>query len=490
MSVGLTRGRPHDKPAKPRRGARPAATGNDNFHQSMRGFLDLVRRQYPDELVTVTQPVEPKFDIASMVFELQAKGRFPVLFFEQMRGSDRPVVTNLAANRKLLAATLGITPEQLPTAYRERCQNYRDVELAADAPWQDVVLEGNDVDLTKLPIPIQFPVDCAPYITAGQICARDPETGVDTTGFHRLMLKGRNRLGVSLHSRRRMYEFHRRAEARGQPLPAVVTIGIHPIHYMGSMAYHYPPGVRKYEIIGALFGESYRVARCGTADLEVPWGAEIVIEGEILNDVREPEGPFSEFTGYASYRSTQNVFVAHRVQMRRDAIFHSVASGTSNDHILVSCISREAEILNSLRRNQPNVIAVHVPTVTCGALMAIVKMKKTAEGQPQQAMMAAFGTETYCKCVVVVDEDVDIFNLSDVMWAVITRTRADKDIALIPRAMGAILDPASDPKDNTLTKVGIDATKPGGQDFAERLTISEEQRSRARQIMEAAGVRL
>ena len=105
-------------------------------------------------------------------------------------------------------------------------------------------------------------------------------------------------------------------------------------------------------------------------------------------------------------------------------------------------------------------------------------------------MMAAFGTETYCKCVVVVDEDVDIFNLSDVMWAVITRTRADKDIALIPRAMGAILDPASDPKDNTLTKVGIDATKPGGQDFAERLTISEEQRSRARQIMEAAGVRL
>src|SRR5690606_36031651 len=122
-------------------------------------------------------------------------------------------------------------------------------------------------------------------------------------------------------SRRRMYEFHRRAEARGEALPAAITIGIHPVHYMGSMAYHYPPQVRKYEIIGALFGEPYRVARCGTADLEVPAGAEIVIEGEILAGNREPEGPFGEFTGYASYRSTENVFVAKRIQMRRDAIF-------------------------------------------------------------------------------------------------------------------------------------------------------------------------
>jgi len=295
---------------------------------------------------------------------------------------------------------------------------------------------------------------------------------------------------VSLHSRRRMYEFHRRAEARGEPLTAVVTLGVHPIHYMGSMAFHYPPNVRKYEIIGALFGEPYRVAPCGPAELDVPEGAEIVIAGKILNDVREPEGPFSEFTGYASYRSTENVFVAERLYMRRDAIFHSIASGTASDHILISCVAREAEILNSLRRNLPNVIAVHVPTVTCGALMAIVQMKKTAEGQPQQAIMAAFGTETYCKIVVVVDEDVDIFNLADVMWAVATRTRADRDLVFIHRAMGAILDPTSDPVDNTVTKIGVDATKPDGADFAERLTIADDQRARVRNILSVAGLRI
>ena len=458
--------------------------------QSLRGFLDLVERDFPDQIVRISEPVRRELDITSTVFEFERAGRSPVVVFDNVEGFDMKVVTNVAGNRRLLAAALGVAPAELPTAYRERCQNYTPVEVVDDAPWREVVLEGDDLDLTRLPIPLHFAVDAAPYITAGQISARDPETGVDTTGFHRLMLKGRNRLGLSLHSRRRMFEFHRRAEELGENLPAVIAIGVHPVHYMGSMAYHYPPDVRKYEVIGALFGEPYRVARCGDADIEVPEGAEIVIEGEILNQTREPEGPFGEFTGYASYRSTENVFVAKRIHMRADAMFHSIASGMAADHILVSSISREAEILNTLRRNLPNVVAVHVPTATVGALMAIVSMKKTAEGQPRQAIMAALGTEFYVKCVVVVDEDVDAYDLSDVMWAVITRTRADRDFVFIPGAMGAILDPTSDPEDHTLTKLGIDATKPTGRDFAERLSIPDAQRERVRAILGRAGVKL
>lgn len=458
--------------------------------QSLRGFLNMVETDFPNDFVRVKTPVRRELDITSSVFEFERNGKSPVLMFENVEGFDQPVVTNTTGNRRLLAAAVGVSPDELPLAYRERCQNYMPVEKVADAPWQDIVLEGDDIDLTKLPIPLHFHVDAAPYITAGQITARDPESGIDTVGFHRLMLKGKNRLGLSLHSRRRMYEYHRRAEARGEALPVAVTLGIHPIHYMGSMAYHYPPHVSKYEIIGALFGESYKVATCGTNELSVPAGAEIVIEGEILADTREPEGPFGEFTGYASHRSTENVFVAKRVQMRSDAIFHSVASGTAGDHILVSSISREAEILNALRRNLPNVRAVHVPLCTVGALMAIVQMKKTAEGQPKQAIMAALGTEFYVKSVIVVDEDVDIFNLSDVMWAVITRTRADQDVTFIHGAMGAILDPTSDPVNHTVTKVGIDATKPAGRDFAERLTITDEQRARVQEIIKSAGIEL
>ncbi len=458
--------------------------------QGLRGFLEFIERDFPDQLLRINEPVKTEYEMTAIVFELERAGRSPVVVFENVVGHDMPVVTNIAGNRDLLAAVLGVDSADLPTAFRDRCQDYLPVERVDTAPWQDIVIEGDDIDLSALPIPMQFDVDKAPYITAGQITARDPETGVDTTGFHRLMVSGKNRLGVSLHSRRRMYEFHRRAEARGEPLPAAITLGIHPLHYMGSMAYHYPPNVRKFEIIGGLFGEPYKVAECGVPGLEIPAGAEIVIEGEILADTHEPEGPFGEFTGYASYRSTQNVFVAKRIQMRRDAMFHSVVSGMSLDHILVSCITREGEILNALRRNLPNVRAVHVPHITCGGLMAIVSMKKTAPGEPQQAIMAALGTEFYTKIVIVVDEDVNIFELSDVMWAVATRVRADEDLIFIPGAKGAILDPTSDPDTFTLTKVGVDATKPDGRDFAERLVITEAQRTRGREILKAAGIAL
>ena len=458
--------------------------------QSLRGFLAMVERDHPGEIVRITAPVRTHLDMTSLVFELEHAGRSPVVVYENVEGHSMKVVTNIAGSRKLLAACLGVPVGDLPSAFRERVQKYIPCETVKEAPWQEVVIEGDQVDLSKLPIPTHFSVDAAPYVTAGQLTARDPLTGVDTTGFHRFMLTGKNRLGVSLHSRRRMYEFHKRAEEKGQSLPAAITLGIHPLHYMGSMVFAYPPHVRKFEIIGGLFGEPYRLAKTGVQDLEVPAGAEIVIEGEILANVHEPEGPFSEFTGYASYRSTQNVFVARRVRQRRDAMYHSVASGMSQDHILVSCVTREGEILNTLRRNLPNVIAVHVPHRTCGAFLAIIKMKKSSQGEPQQAIMAALGTEFYTKYIIVVDEDVDIFDMNDVMWAVATRVKAEKDIVFIPGSKGAILDPTSDPETFTVTKMGIDATKPLGKDFAERLTISEEQRERVRGILAASGIRL
>jgi UbiD family decarboxylase len=477
----------------------PSAASNvDN--QSLRSFLSMVETEHPDELLRIRQPVDTRFDMTAVVYELERVGKSPVIIFENphppanglfansMSANGMPVVTNVAGNRKLLAACLGVGVDNLPSAFRERSQKYIPCELVQEAAWNDVLIEGDDLDLTKLPIPLQFSVDGGPHITAGQLSARDPVTGVDTTGFHRFMLKGKNRLGVSLHSRRRMYEFQRRAEERGTSLPAAITIGTHPLHYMGSMVYAYPPHVRKLEIIGGLFGEPYRVARCSVGELEVPAGAEIVIEGEILAETREPEGPFGEFTGYASYRSTQHVFVAHRIRMRRDAMFQSVTSGMSKDHILVSCITREGEILNTLRRNLPNVRAVHVPHTSCGAFTAYISMKKIADGEPQTAIMAALGTEFYTKHVIVVDDDVDIFDTNDVMWAVATRVRPDKDIFFIPGAKAAILDPTSDPENFTVTKMGIDATRPAGRDFAERLVIPDDQRARARTMLAAAGV--
>ena len=455
-------------------------------NQSLRGFVEQTEKIDPANVLRIREPVSQQLEMTATVFELDRLNKSPVVIFEKVAGFDMPVVTNVAGNRELLARCLDSSVANLPTAFRERCQKYIPSEIVAKPAWDEVVLEGDEVDLTRLPIPFQFTVDAAPYITAGQITARDPETGVDTTGFHRLMLKGKNRLGVSLHSRRRMYEYHRRAEARGHSLPAAIVIGTHPLHYMGSMVYAYPPNVRKFDIIGGLFGEPYRLARCGVENLEVPASAEIIIEGEILAGVHEPEGPFGEFTGYASFRSTQNVFVAKRIRMHRDAWYHSVISGMSRDHILISCITREGEILNALKRNLPNVRAVHVPHKTCGAFLAIVSMKKVAEGEPRMAMLTTLGTELYTKQVIVVDEDVDIYDMEDVMWAVATRVKAEKDVLMVPGVKAAIIDPSSDPATFTVTKMGIDATAPINEEFAQRLIISPEQRSRARDILAGA----
>src|SRR5262249_6697264 len=176
-------------------GAERANVGNAEYYgaimpasnvdkQSLRGFLRMVEQDFPDEILRIREPVGLRQETTALVFELERAGRQPVVVFDNVAGGTMPLGTNVAANRRLLAACLGVTSDELPTAFRERCQRYIPCELVKEAAWNEVVIEGDDVDLTKLPIPLQFKVDAAPYITGGQLSARDPVTGVDTTGFH------------------------------------------------------------------------------------------------------------------------------------------------------------------------------------------------------------------------------------------------------------------------------------------------------------------
>ena len=261
------------------------------------------------------------------------------------------------------------------------------------------------------------------------LVARDPDTGVETEGYHRFQVKGRNRMGVSLHSRRRMFEYQRRAEAKGQALPCAVVLGLHPLVSMGSLAYP-PADVGKFEVVGGLFGEPLQVAPCSTIDLHVPAAAEIVIEGEILPGEREPEGPFGEFTGYFSRRSTEHVFVARAIAMRERPWFQSIGSGRAGDHITTLGLVREAEILNALGRVIPNVKAVHVPLSGASSFTAFVSIKQTRPGEAKHVIPIVLGVDHYLKLVVVVDDDVDVFDESDVLWAVATRMQADRDLVV------------------------------------------------------------
>ena len=213
----------------------------------------------------------------------------------------------MVASRRALAFALGVPEGALAAEYGRRIKEHRKPTVVGDPAFRHRIVKGDDVDLTALPIPFYFPGDAGRYLTAGMLVARDPETGVETEGYHRFQIKGRNRMGVSLHSRRRMFEYQRRAEAKGQALPCAVVLGLHPLVSMGSLAYP-PPDVGKFEVVGGLFGEPLQVAACATVDLHVPAHAEIVIEGEILPESASPKAPSasSRATSRAGARSTSS----------------------------------------------------------------------------------------------------------------------------------------------------------------------------------------
>jgi UbiD family decarboxylase len=450
--------------------------------QDLRSFVDAYARAHPDQVIRVTEPVSIEEDVMALVLEYERRRRFPILVFERVAGYDIPIVCNVVASRRALAFALGVDERALAAEYARRIKDYVKPVVVPKAPFGHRVLTGGALDLAKLPMPLYFPGDAGRYLTAGMLVARDPDTGVETEGYHRFQLKGPDRMGVSLHSRRRMFEYQRRAEAKGRALPCAIVLGLHPLVSMGSLAYP-PPDVGKFEVVGGLLGEPLEVAPCSTIDLRVPAAAEIIIEGEIPPTVREPEGPFGEFTGYFSRRSTEHVFVAKAIAMREKPWFQSIGSGRAGDHITTLGLIREAEITNALARVIPNVRGVHVPLSGTSSFTAYVSIAQSRPGEAKHVIPIVLGVDHYLKLVVVVDDDIDVFDESEVLWAIATRMQADRDLVVISGSLGAMLDPSADERGVT-AKLGIDATRPFGEPFAEKLVMPPAKMAWARELVD------
>jgi 2,5-furandicarboxylate decarboxylase 1 len=452
--------------------------------QDWRTFIQNLRTDDPSQVLTVEEEIDPAYEITAFMTELEKHGPAPVGIFNRVKGSSIPVVTNLSGSRKRLAMAFGVQEENLWAEYSRRMQSPLPEKLINDSPAQEKVITRNEVDILKFPILTHFQADPAPYLTAGLIVSADPDTGATSLGYHRLMVKGKNRCGISLHSRRRLWDYQRRAEEKGKNLPVACVLGVHPLISLSSIGV-IPLGMGKYEVAGGLLGEPFEVVKGIHSPLRIPAYAEMVLEGEILAGVREPEGPFGEFTGYSSLRSTQHVFVAHTIYHRKDPFYQSICAGLSGEHNTLLALPREADMMQMLSRTIPGLRAVHVPLSGCGLFHAYISMKKTAEGQGKQAILTALGIDHCLKLVVVVDEDVNVFNEAEVLWALSTRFQADRDLVMVPGAMGVILDPSA--ADNGLTcRMGMDATKPM-QEKAIRLQVPEAARQNAERLISALG---
>ena len=451
--------------------------------QDLRSFLGLVEKKHPDQILRVKKQVSPTFEATALVLEAEKLASCPVVLFEKVEGSDFPIVSNLLAHRPRLALALGVPGERLVKEYSRRLKCSVPPVIKDDAPFQENTLVGEEVDLNRLPILTHFEQDGGPYLTAALVVARDPYSGVGTIGYHRMQLKGSRKMGISLHSRRRMFEYFRRAEEQDRPLDVAICVGVHPLISLGALSLP-AADVDKFDILGGLLGEPVQLVPCRTVDLHVPRSSEIVIEGRILNRVREKEGPFGEFTGYASTRGTENVFETTALLYRRDALYQDINSGNSMEHCRCLSLPREVEFTNVLGKTIPNLKAVHVPVRSgIGSFHCYVSLRKTAEGQGKQAIFSVLGADHYVKLVIVVDEDIDVFDEEQVLWAVATRMQADRDVFIVDGAMGTLLDPSA--TDAITAKMGIDATKPLG-DFASTLSLSDESIQRARELLKTA----
>ena len=438
--------------------------------KDLRSFIAQVESQDPEEIARVTKAISPRYEITALLSQLERAKRFPLLFCENVDGSAAPVVINVQASRKLMALALECRPEELASRFSARQnQPIPPVELSA-APVHEVLHVADEVDLTQVPLLTHYDVNAAPYITAGIVVAADPDTGVRNTSYNRLMLAGKRELRIFMAVGRHLWTLHNRAERRGEALPIAIIIGVHPLFSLGAQAFT-PSTDDEYTVIGGMMGEALRVAQAKTVPLLVPGDAEMVIEGKILPHIRREEGPFGEFTGHAVSKDQRQVIEVTAITHRKNYIFQDVHAGYT-EHKLMGAVPREAALIKAVRQTVPTVKNVCMPVSGNCRFHAYVSIAKRTPGQAKNAICAAFASDMLLKHVIIVDDDIDVFDEEQVLWAVSNRFQADRGLVVIPNAQGSELDPSAGPG-GVNAKMGLDATKPLSG-FAPELRVPDE----------------
>ena len=418
-----------------------------------------------DRLATIDKPVALEHELAAIAKRLDGE---QAAFFTKPGGHDIPVVSGFMSKRAWIAEAMGVAESELLARFREAAG--RPVASAVlprgEAPCQQVVLT-KDIDLhALLPIPTHSEHDNGPYITAGLVIARNPRTRVQNVSINRIQVHGPDRMAI-LMLPRHLYAFQKAAEEAGDALDVAVAIGVDPLTMLASQAIT-PIDHDELEIAGALHGIALPVVKCVTNGVHVPAFAEIVIEGRILPNVREPEGPFGEFPKYYSAQEAREVIEVTALTHREKPIFHTIVPAEM-EHLLLGAIPREATLLAYLQRSHPGVKDVHLSVGGVCRYHLWIQFDKKREGEAKNVILCAFGAHYDIKQVVVVDTDVDVHDPEEIEWAVATRFQADRDLVLIEGAQGSPLDPSTtvgQPADapphrqGVSAKMGFDATRP------------------------------
>ena len=418
----------------------------------LRHFLSVLQKS--GELLTVSDEVDLRYEISEFLRQADHV-HAPALSFENIKGHSMKVVGNLVGTKKRLALAFGLrNEERLLETYHKRRGTEGKPRLVKDGPVKEVVVKNSKrVDLNSLPIPIYHEDDAGPYITCGILTAKDPETGLRSMGLHRVQVKESRRLGIHL-ANPPISRFVAKAEEQNQALPVAISLGVHPILLLASIVSS--PTEDKVAMAGSLLGSPLALAKCETSDVDIPAHAEIVIEGRVLPNIREPEGPFGETSGYY-FGDQSHVIEVTAITHRNDPILQ-VLHPTSQEVAMLCGPAGEAEIVQMLRQKGFAVEDLALSAAS-GRTHVILSLKKRHDSDPKQVLHFLLAGVPYIKHAIVVDNDVDVKDPQDVEWAIATRVQGDEDLVLMPGLRGRSIDPSSKRGVGT-AKVGIDATVP------------------------------
>lgn len=402
-------------------------------------------------LVRISEPVDPATEAARLMRELELRGLAGLL--TNVNGGDASLAYNLIGTRVALALALGVEPTDIRRRFRDALERRIEPTLVDEAPSQEVVQSGGDVDLRRLPLVTHSADDAGPYITAGAVIAIDPVTGARNVSINRMMLAGAAETGIRMMPPQQLGVIQARAEAEGADLPVAVAIGLHPVDTLAAGT-SLPPGEDEFALAGGLRGEALRLTHAVSVDLDVPADAEIVVEGLIPSGVRAAEGPFGDFLEFYVPEMQNHRLRVTAITHRRDPILQTMVAGSREDVNLLG-LSREVDVVTALERLGTRVVDVRVgPTI----LMCAIAIDARYPGEAKNAGLAALGVYPWLKYCVVVDGDVDVQSSDDVWWAIANRSSPERAIVV---ANGAPAFPR-DAHGIHASRAIVDATIPFG----------------------------
>jgi UbiD family decarboxylase len=392
------------------------------------------------------------------------EGNPKAVLFEDAGG--HPLVGNALASRARFAKAFGTTPQKLLAEILRRLRSTPEfVTVTRDeAPVQQVVLTGDDIDLTKLPVHLQHGKDGGPYISAGMDFARDAATGLINVGLRRFMVRGRDTTGIDLVAPSDLRNIYLAALGRGERLPMSVVVGGHPVDYFGATMR--VPG-DEMELLASLRDAPMPVVKSVSNDLYVPADAEWVLEGYLGEEgYQEPEGPYGEFLGYYGGVKTNPVFHVTAITRRHDAMLQTLTIGgatmSRTDTAQLTTLRTEVLIWRALEAAIREPVAVYAPPATGGVYNVRIAIRQRVPGEARNAIAAAFGSLANVKNVFVVDSDIDIFSDEQMEWALATRFQPDRDFVVASAFRTIPLDPSLASHGSLGAKAGYDLTMPIG----------------------------